>query len=133
MTNFFVQKVIPSLPNELHKNIFQQLLPFRRLRHICTHPQLDQEAFKFVDIFIERGAKLTLTVFEFVDWLVKRAAMRCQQQYKLQVVALNGMAFMKLYIEVLTLNGVNLIILKHLPHFILLKTSWTLQLHNIDE
>lgn len=70
--------------------LFQQLLPFRRLRDICTHPQLDQEAFKAVDIFIERDAKLTMTVYEFIDWLIKRATTKCLQQYKLQVVALNG-------------------------------------------
>lgn len=73
--------------------IFQHLLPFRRLLHICTHPQLDEEAFKAVDIFIEREAKLTLSVSEFVELLVKRATASCRKQYKLQVVALNGKMF----------------------------------------
>ncbi|KAG4078788.1 hypothetical protein HA402_015378 [Bradysia odoriphaga] len=69
-----------------------QLLPFRRLREICTHPQLDEEAFKAVDIFIERGAKLTFNVFELVDWLIKQALMKCQKAFKAQMVALNDVA-----------------------------------------
>lgn len=79
--------------NKINKKNFQQLLPFRRLRYICTHPQLDEEAFQVVDIFIERGARLTLTVPEFVEWLVKRVTAKCVKQYKLLVTALNGKLF----------------------------------------
>ncbi|XP_037037910.1 E3 ubiquitin-protein ligase SHPRH-like [Bradysia coprophila] len=76
----------------IHTLSTSQLLPFRRLREICTHPQLDEEAFAAVDIFIERGAKLTFNVFELVDWLIKQALMKCQKAFKTQMVALNDLA-----------------------------------------
>lgn len=68
----------------------QQMLPFRRLRNICTHPQLDEEAFKAVDIFVEDDAKLSFNVFELVDWLIKQALMKLHRAYKMQMIALNG-------------------------------------------